>query len=234
VDAGGNYARLSAQARIAGLLEAQKADEYGGSRAVRGVSSPGDPNLNAGNEQATARFQQATEDKLQADVLATGVPAPTSTPVDQPWPPRETVADDTATIHQDGDAPQDKPLARDTPPASLTSPMPTADKALEQREKALAEQEKAVAEREAGVQQERDRLDQLLADRRGSAESVDGGEAPDSFDGDGPGSDSYYSKADLVEYGQQHGIDIPSNASRADQLEALKEAGHDKPETPKS
>jgi hypothetical protein len=217
VDAAGEYAVLSANAQIAALLDTQKAQESPPTADKQGVTSPGDPLLGSfAGESAehAAAYQARAAVALGAEALKSGEAPSLATPPTQP-PTRLSEA----------------------PPANPSYPEGRTAEQILEAEKAARD---ALDEKDAEIAQLRAQLESPSAAPAGVPSDRHGGEAPvqdapESFDGDGPGSEGYYTKDDLAKYAEQHQVEgVSKSAPRDEQLKALKAAGHDKPQTPKS
>jgi hypothetical protein len=232
IDAAGSYAVTSAHARIAALLDTQKDPQGADLIETAPVTSPGDPGALPGDPGRTARLEQLADVTLGGDAVKSGSPPPTSGSIEQP------------NIGERG------PVSGSPSSADI--------------DRMLAEREQELEVAQADVERLRGQVENPSGDpavtssgsgRRSSRGQARGdiGPATDAneatgpeagtgqpfgeargFEGDGPGTDSYYTNDDLRTYAQQHDVEVGQSDNRGQLLKKLASAGHNEPQTPKS
>lgn len=215
IDAGGEYAHIAAQARIAGLLASQE-PKTGQKPDVPPPVNPGDPGPSPGDPGVNAEFARRAAVALGADAIKSGA---------------STTRSDPGPEFAGSDA-----LGADAEASRQT------DEALSERERLLAERE---AQLDAYAERLRTQLENpsggpavtagpvsatVPADRRSEPIAGDA----QGFDGEGgPNTKGYFTNAQLDEYADQHGVEgVKGAGNRQEKLKALKAGGHEQPETP--
>ena len=226
IDAAGEYAHVAAQSRIAALLSSQRPGDM--TQPGPPVANPGDPGIDAGKAATNVDFERRAAVTLGAQQIkdALGGKAGGVAGIDPPEP----------QFGGDG--------------------TPADEAAHDQTDQRLAERERLLDERQAQLDEMEERLRIQLEHPAGAAtvtagtvdanvnasasipgdrrSEPDGGEAY-GFDGKkGPNSKGYFTNDDLDKYAEQHDVEgVREAGNRQEKLDALKAAGHDKPETPK-
>jgi hypothetical protein len=220
IDGASEYAHLAAQSRIASLTDAQNPKDVGATAAKVSVTSPGDPDHKPGDAAASARYETAAAAALGLEALRGDAP-------DAKVPPASLAPQFAGKDLPDSEA--DKGRAE-----ALQTRLDERDKQLEDLQDQLAA---LTARIEANSSTPTSGLTPgetgVPANRREA--TPDGGDAT-GFEGKGGvGTEGYWSNADLNKYAEQHEIaDFPASGNRDAKLAALKSAGHDAPQTPKS